>query len=176
MHSASKGIAKVEFALRWDPGPRDAPPHDLDVVAATYLGDAPQGAPDYVVHFDSRSPDGTINLNRDSHDGQGFGYDEVMTLELDRLAPRYGRVVVGVVIQQRAGRLTFGEVAQPGVRVREEYTDLVVEDFAGVAGSTAATVVEFLRDEAGEWRLLPALRGYDVDPADFPGVMGGPAS
>ncbi|MER6416677.1 acyl-CoA carboxylase subunit epsilon, partial [Streptomyces humidus] len=30
----------------------------------TYLADDPHGDPAYVVHFDSRSPDGTIYLNR----------------------------------------------------------------------------------------------------------------
>jgi len=81
----SKGIRKVEVALRWDPSPAGQPPADLDVVAGTYPAGDPYGDPSYVVHFDSRSPDGTIYLNRDSKDGKGFGYDEVMTLELERL-------------------------------------------------------------------------------------------
>ena len=38
------------------------------------------------MYFDSRSPDGTIYLDRDSRTGQGLGYDEVMTIELSRMA------------------------------------------------------------------------------------------
>ncbi|NED08647.1 TerD family protein, partial [Streptomyces sp. SID6648] len=82
-----------------------------------------------------------------SKDGKGFGFDEVMTLELERLDARYARVVVGVAIQQRTEDRTFADVAHPGLRIREGYTDLATEDFGGVRGATAATVAEFVRDE-----------------------------
>jgi len=81
------------------------------------------------VYFGSRSPDGTIYLNRDSKDGKGFGWDEVMTLELDRLDGRYARVVVGVLIQQRTESRTFAGVLNPGFRLREGYTVLTQGDF-----------------------------------------------
>jgi tellurium resistance protein TerD len=168
----NKGIAKVEVALRWDPSPFGAPPNDLDIVAATYRADDPYGKPAYLVHFDSRSPDGTIILNRDSRTGQGLGADEVMTLELDRLSPSYTRVVVGVAIQQGEGRKTFGDIANTGVRIREGYDELAKDDFAGISGSTAATVAEFVRDGAGEWSFRRSVRGFDADPASFAAIMG----
>ncbi|MFD8544373.1 TerD family protein [Streptomyces sp. NPDC059649] len=168
----SKGIEKVEVALKWDPSPMGTPDHDLDIVAATYTADAPHGDPAYLVHFDSRSPDGTINLNRDSRTGQGFGWDEIMTLELDRLSETYVRVLVGVAIQQGDDRIAFGEIANAAVRIRQGYTDLTSHDFAEVAQSTAATVAEFTRDEAGNWHFHAALRGFDAEPADFSRLMG----
>lgn len=119
-----------------------------------------------------RSPDGTITLHRDSRTGQGFGYDEAMTLELDRLAPRYARVVVGVAIQQGGGRLAFGDIANTGIRVREGYTDLLVHDFADVPDALAATVVEFTRDGAEGWAYRPISHGYDADPQTFATLLG----
>lgn len=172
MSGLSKGIRKVEVALKWDPSPAGQPPTDLDIVAAPYGTDDPYGAPAYVVHFDSRSPDGTIYLNRDSRDGRGFGWDEVMTLELERLSERYARVVVGVVIQQRYGHRAFGNVLGPGLRIREGYTVLAEDDFAGVLGATAATVAEFARDEAGNWVFRPGVHGFEDDPATFTRTMG----
>ncbi|WP_208034816.1 TerD family protein [Streptomyces cyanogenus] len=172
MTGFSKGIRKVEVALKWDPSPAGRPPTDLDIVAATFLSGAPYGAPAYLVHFDSRSPDGTILLNRDSTDGRGFGWDEVMTLELDRLNDRYARVVVGVVIQQRSGPRTFAHVLNPAVRVREGYTVLAEDDFGSVLGSTAATIAEFVRDDSADWTFRPGVRGFDEDPATFTQVMG----
>ncbi|OIJ64685.1 TerD family protein [Streptomyces mangrovisoli] len=168
----SKGIRKVEVALKWDPSPAGQPPTDLDIVAATYTSADPYGAPVYVVHFDSRSPDGTIFLNRDSKDGKGFGWDEVMTLELDRLDERYTRVVVGVVIQQRDADRTFVGVLNPAVRVREGWNVLAEDDFGAVLGATAATVAEFARDGSGGWALRPGVYGYEDDPALFTRVMG----
>jgi stress response protein SCP2 len=168
----SKGIRKVEIALRWDPSPAGQPPTDLDIVAGTYLADDPYGDPAYLVHFDSRSPDGTITLNRDSKDGKGFGWDEVMTVELDRLDARYARVVVGVIIQQRPGRRTFVSVLNPALRIREGYTELATDDFGGVLGSTAARIAEFVRGEGGAWGLHAGVHGFEDDPVAFTRTMG----
>ncbi|MFI6645115.1 TerD family protein [Streptomyces sp. NPDC050504] len=173
MSSVSKGIRKVEVALRWDPSPLGSPPHDLDVIAATYTTDDPAESPAYLVHFDSRSPDGTIYLNRDSRTGQGFGDDEVMTLELERLAPSYTRVVVGVAIQQGEGSTAFGDIAGLGFKIREGHTELYAHDFAALSASTAATLAEFTRDESGAWRFRETVRGYDADPDAFARTMGG---
>ncbi|GAU69610.1 tellurite resistance protein [Streptomyces sp. NBRC 110611] len=172
MNTFNKGIAKAEVALKWDPSPTGTPDHDLDIIAATYTSDAPHGDPAYLVHFDSRSPDGTINLNRDSRTGQGFGFDEIMVLELDRLAEVYSRVIVGVAIQQGAGRLVFGDIANAAVRIREGYTELAQHDFAVVAGCTAATVAEFARDGAGKWQFRADVRGFTTDPVAFARSMG----
>jgi tellurium resistance protein TerD len=174
MSGLNKGIHKVELALKWDPSPSGEPPTDLDIVAATYPASDPYGDPAYVVHFDSRSPDGTIYLNRDSLDGKGFGWDEVMTLEVERLDERYARVVAGVVIQQRSGRKTFVGVLNPAIRLREGYTVLAEDDFGGVLGATAATVAEFVRDGSGDWTFHPGVHGYDTDPTGFARVMGVP--
>ncbi|MEW2613319.1 TerD family protein [Streptomyces sp. NPDC047880] len=172
MDGLNKGLRKVEVAVRWDPSPAGQPSTDLDLIAATYLADDPHGAPAYVVHFDSRSPDGTITLNRDSKDGQGFGYDEVMTLELDRLDVRYARVVVGVVIQQHPAERTFVSVRNPGLRIREGYTILVEDDFGGALGARAATVAEFAREGSGPWAFHAGVRGFEGDPVDFTRTMG----
>ncbi|MFI9306854.1 TerD family protein [Streptomyces triculaminicus] len=172
MSSPNKGIGTVEVALRWDPSAGGEPAHDLDIIAATYHADDPYGEPAYLVHFDSRSPDGTITLNRDSRTGQGFGDDEVMTLELERLSSGYVRVVVGVAIQQRWGRRTFAEVANTAVRISEGRTALRVDDFGSVADATAATVAEFARDSSGAWGFRGTVNGFDADPATFARTMG----
>ncbi|ARX86955.1 MULTISPECIES: TerD family protein [Streptomyces] len=174
MSNIKKGLKKVEVGLRWDPSPLGTPSHDLDIVAATYTSEDLHGSPAYLVHFDSRSPDGTITLSRDSKTGQGFGYDEVMVLELERLAERYVRVVVGVAIQQPPEGRVFGDILNASVRIREGYTDLVEHDFAEVAGSTASVVAEFTRDQpGGPWTFRELLQGFDTDLASFTAVMGG---
>lgn len=172
MSSLNKGIEKAEVTLKWDPSPFGEPANDLDIIAATYTADDPYGRPDYLVHFDSRSPDGTIILNRDSRTGQGFGSDEVMTLELDRLASSYARVVVGVAIQQGGGRKTFGEIANTGIQILEGYTELASDDLTGVAGATAATIAEFVRTGPQVWEFRSLVRGFDADPDQFTRVMG----
>ncbi|UED86987.1 TerD family protein [Streptomyces profundus] len=172
MSPFNKGIETVEVTLRWDPSPADAPPHDLDLIAATYEEQAPHGVPAYLVHFDSRSPDGTITLTRNSATGVGFGSDEVLTLELDRLADNLTRVVVGVAIQQRHGRRTFGDIARPIIEVHEGHTSLAEDDLASVASSTAASIAEFIRDSSGNWAFRKVSRGFDTDPDGFATVMG----
>ena len=174
MSGLSKGIERVEARLKWDPSRLGAPPSDLDLIAGTYRAGAEHGEPAYLVHFDSRAPDGTMWLNRDSTDGKGLGFDEVMTLELDRLGAEYRRVVVGVVIQQGFGRLEFGAVANPAYQIVTGYTVLAEGGFAGVAGATAATLAEFTRADSGAWSFHELLRGYDADPDAFGPAMGRP--
>ncbi|MEE1798274.1 TerD family protein [Streptomyces sp. NPDC101062] len=171
MSSFNRGVSKIEVTLKWDPSPRGETPHDLDLVAATYTSDAPD-TPAYLVHFGSRSPDGTITLDRESRTGQGFGSDEEMTLELDRLGSDYRRVVVGVAIQQQGGRRTFGDVANASVRLAEGYTELSAHDFTAVDDATAATFAEFTRDGSGTWQFRPVLHGFDTDPQSFGALMG----
>ncbi|GAA0575831.1 TerD family protein [Streptomyces crystallinus] len=172
MTGFSKGLDKVDVALRWDPSPVGSPPHDLDVIAAVYTASDPYGSPAYLVHFDSRSPDGTVYLSRDSTTGKGFGDDEVLTLEFTRQPEAHARIVVGVVIQQRSGRLVFADVANPEVHIREGYTELARDDFSAVAHCTAATVAEFVRGQGGAWQFRPAVRGFDLDPDAFTAAMG----
>lgn len=172
MNAINKGIRKVEISLKWDPSPAGDPPTDLDLIAATYLASDPYGDPAYVVHFDSRSPDGTIYLNRDSQDGKGFGWDEVLTVELDRLDGRYARVMVGVAIQQRPDQRTFVSVINPALRIREGYTVMAEDDFGGVLGSTAATVAEFVREGSSTWEFHSGIHGFEDDPATFTASMG----
>ncbi|KPI14176.1 hypothetical protein OK074_2269 [Actinobacteria bacterium OK074] len=175
VNGLNKGIRKVELAVKWDPSPSGTPATDLDIVAATYSTSAPYGEPAYVVYFDRRSPDGTIFLNRDSTDGKGFGWDEVMTLELYRLDQRYARVVVGVAIQQSTGPKSFVSVLNPGLRIREGYNVLAQDDFGSVLGSTAATVAEFVREGDDKWVFHPGIHGFDdTDPTTFARVMGSP--
>ncbi|MGW0783061.1 TerD family protein [Streptomyces sp. NPDC002913] len=172
MSTPNKDIEKVEVRVKWDPSAFGEPANDLDIIAATYGADAPYGSPAYLVHFDSRSPDGTITLNRDSRTGQGFGFDEVMTLELDRLSDAYARVVVGVAIQQRDGHKTFGEIEHTAVQISEGYTSLAEDDFSRVATATAAVVAEFVRDASGTWGFRAAVRGFEGDPGSFAATMG----
>ena len=174
MSNLSKGIEKAEVQLLWDPSPLGMPDSDLDLLAATYFAHDPVGDPAYLVHFGSRAPDGTITLNRDSKTGKGLGPDEILTLELDRISRDYGRVVVGVAIQQRGGRMVFGDIAQPEVRVLEGYTRLADLDFSTVAWATAASVAEFVRGESGGWLFRPQMRGFDTDLNTFARTMGTP--
>jgi tellurium resistance protein TerD len=172
VHSFNKGTGKVEIQLKWDPSPLGAPDCDLDIIAATYRVNGPHGEPAYLVYFDSRSPDGTITLNRDSRNGQGLGVDELMTLELDRLGDEYGRVVVGVAIQQHSGRMVFADVLNPGFRIVEGYTELAAGDFGQVADATAAAVAQFTRNGSGEWEFTEFVRGFDTDANSFARTMG----
>ncbi|MFI1533266.1 TerD family protein [Streptomyces anandii] len=168
----TQGLGKVEVRLKWDPSAYGEPPRHLDIIATTYPVDDPYGRAAYVVHYDSRSPDGTINMSRHSRTGMGFGFVEVMVMEFDRLSPVYGRVVVGVAIHQDGGPRTFGDISNAGVVVVEGYRQLIADDFARVADATAATVAEFTRDSTGAWQLREMVRGFDSDPVLFTAEMG----
>ena len=172
MHGDGAGLGRVQVRLKWDPSPYGEPARHLDIVAATYAAGDPYGRPEYVVHTESRSPDGTITMTRHSETGLGLGFVEVMELEFERLSSAYGRVVVGVAIHQNSGPRTFGDLAHAGVQVVEGYRHLFADDFAGVADATAATIAEFTRDSSGAWHLTELIRGFDSNPTGFMAEMG----
>ncbi len=172
MGLTGNGLGKVAVRLRWDPSRLGQPPHHLDIIGATYSAEDPYGRPVYVVHYDSRSPDGTINMSRHSQTGQGFGFVEEMVLEFDRMAASYARVVVGVAIHQDGGPKTFGDISNAGVLVVEGYRELLADDFTHVADASAATVAEFTRSGSGDWELHEMIRGFDSDPVGFTAEMG----
>ena len=172
MSGVGEGLAKVEVRLKWDPSPYGEPPRHLDIISATYPADDPHGRPVYVVHYDSRSPDGTITMNRHSKTGMGFGFVEEMVLEFDRMSPAYGRVVVGVAIHQDGGPRTFADLTNAGVVVVERHRPLLADDFGSVSDATAATVAEFVRNAHGGWEFRELVRGFDSDPVPFAAEMG----
>ncbi|MFD0306704.1 TerD family protein [Streptomyces sp. NPDC127119] len=166
------GLDKVEVRLKWDPSPLGESPRHLDIVAATYAADDPFGEPVYLVHYNSRSPDGTINMSRHSQTGQGFGFVEEMSLEFDRLSSAYSRVVVGVVIHQEPDARTFADMSNAGILIVKDYQELLTDDFSGVAHAAATTLAQFTRDDSGHWTMHEMIRGSDSDPAVFMGEMG----
>ncbi|MBW8819391.1 MAG: TerD family protein [Streptomyces sp.] len=172
MRADGVGLGKVQVRLKWDPSPYGEPARHLDIVAATYAVGDPYGRPEYVVHTESRSPDGTITMTRHSETGLGLGFVEVMELEFERLSSAYGRVVVGVAIHQTGGPRTFGDLSHAGVLVVEGYRRLLADDFAGVADATAATIAEFTRDASGAWHAKELIRGFDSNPTGFMAEMG----
>ncbi|MEV5606383.1 TerD family protein [Streptomyces sp. NPDC052299] len=172
MTGIGTGLRKPEVKLKWDPSSWTEPARHLDIVAATYTQDTPHDTPANVVHTESRSPDGTITMLRHSETGLGLGFVEIMQLDLDRMHPSYGRIVVGVVIHQAAGRRIFGDITHAGVVIVDGYTELLADDFAQVADATAATVAEFVRDRDGQWQLHERVQGFDSDPTSFPYEMG----
>ncbi|MFI0510423.1 TerD family protein [Streptomyces sp. WSLK1-5] len=166
------GLGKVQVRLKWDPSPYGEPARHLDIIAATYPAGDPYGRPEYVVHTESRSPDGTINMTRHSETGLGLGYVEVMELEFERLSSAYGRVVVGVAIHQNGVPRTFGDLSHAGVLVVEGYRQLLSDDFATVADATAATIAEFTRDTSGAWHFAQLIHGFESNPTGFMAEMG----
>ncbi|WP_328748900.1 TerD family protein [Streptomyces sp. NBC_00285] len=172
MHAGGAGLGKVQVRLKWDPSAYGEPARHLDIVAATYAVGDPYGRPEYVVHTESRSPDGTITMTRHSETGLGLGYVEIMELEFARMPSAYGLVVVGVAIHQNSGLRTFGDLSHTGVLVVEGYRSLMTDDFAGVADATAATIAEFVRDGSGAWHLRELIRGFDSAPTAFMAEMG----
>ena len=80
--------------------------------------------------------------------------------------------MVGVAIHQRDGARPSGPVPRTEVVVAEGYAQLLSDDFAQVAGASAATVAEFTRDAAAQWHMRKALQGFDSDPVSFAAKMG----
>ncbi|GGR92583.1 hypothetical protein GCM10010269_34500 [Streptomyces humidus] len=79
---------------------------------------------------------------------------------------------MGVAIHQNTGPKTFGDLSNAGVLVVVGYAELLKNDFAKLAGATAGTVAEFVRDASGTWEFHEMVRGFGSEPIVFGTEMG----
>ncbi|CAM5625012.1 hypothetical protein SALBM217S_04274 [Streptomyces griseoloalbus] len=136
VNGLSKGIRKVEIALKWDPVASGQPPTDLDLVAAPYLA-TPLRQPRLPGALRQPLPYGTITSTvtaRTARARLGRGHDARTRAPRRALRARGGRRRHTAA----PGRRTFASVANPALRIREGYTVLAEDDFGTVPGATAA--------------------------------------
>ncbi|BAD59550.1 TerD family protein [Nocardia farcinica] len=90
------GLSFVTMGLGWDPADRSRwlrgrREIDLNAAALLFAGDA---LADVVYHEQLSSQDGAVRLLGDSTNGEGDGDNEIITLDLTRIAPAVTTVVL----------------------------------------------------------------------------------
>ncbi|WP_280260238.1 TerD family protein [Nocardia abscessus] len=146
-------LAHVTVALGWDPAARPRlfgrrEETDLNVAALLFAADR---LVDVVYHEQLSSTDGSVRLHGDSVTGEGAGDDEIISVDLSRLATEVTTVLF--LITSYTGR-TFDRIANAYCRVIDTVgrTQLARYDLTG-SGSHTGLVLGRVRRADGSWRF-----------------------
>lgn len=161
---AAPSLSKVDLCAGWDIAMGGA---DFDLDISVFLcnaaGKITSGAD--VVFYNNKAVPG-VTLNGDNRTGAGDGDDEIISIDLNAVAPSVNKIVCCVTIDQAvARRQTFGMVSNSYVRLvnkdnGNELCKFVLKDDCST--DTAVVFAELVRD-GGSWVFHTIGEGKQAD-------------
>lgn len=158
------GLSRFLLGLGWDTRKSDGADFDLD--ASAFLVDANgkvRSDADFIFFNQPAAADQSVVHQGDNLTGEGDGDDEVIVVDLSKIAADVDKVVIGVTIHEAETRKqNFGMVSNAFVRVVDEKSDEEVvrydlsEDFST---ETALVFGEIYRRD-DEWKFRAVGQGF----------------
>lgn len=157
-------LSKMLVGLGWDPRATDGAEFDLDASAFLLAANGKvRGDADFIFYNQLRSADGSVEHTGDNRTGEGEGDDEVVKVDLSRVASDVDKIVFTVTIHEAdARRQNFGQVSNAFIRIVNEITgtEVVRYDLAEDASTETAMVFAELYRHNGEWKFRAIGQGY----------------
>lgn len=158
------GLSKILVGLGWDARATDGADFDLDASAFLLAaGDRVRSDADFVFYGQLKATDGSVEHTGDNRTGAGDGDDEVIKVDLSRVAPDVQKIAVSVTIHEAdQRRQNFGMVQNAFIRVVDENSGREVtrydltEDYSV---ETALIFGELYRHNA-DWKFRAVGQGY----------------
>lgn len=157
LNKEAPGMTHIHAGLGWDTQQFAGADFDLDVMLFL-LGENEKVVSDqhFVFYNNLESPDGAVVHTGDNLTGEGEGDDEVVNLDLSRVAANVHKIVFTVNIHDAAQRKqNFGMVKNAFIRLVDKKNDQEIirydlsEDFSI---ETSIMVAEIYRRN-GEWKF-----------------------
>lgn len=162
----SPDLRSVNVGLGWELG-SGGQSYDLDVEAFMLGQDGRVVGDNWFVFYNQPvSPDGAVRSNGDSRDGRGGGDDEVISVNLDRLAQSVQRIVFVVTINEaKTYGYNFSNVRDAYVRIADADSgrELARFNLTEYYPSVCSMVVGELYRHNGEWKFNPVGDGTADD-------------
>jgi tellurium resistance protein TerD len=113
------GLSKILAGLSWDASAVDGVSADCDV--SVFMLDSTNKVPGekfFVFYNNLRSEDGSVQHMGDNRDGAGDGDDEVIEIDLSKVATEVAQILFAVTIHEAEQRgQDFGSVRNAAVRI-----------------------------------------------------------
>jgi tellurium resistance protein TerD len=157
-------LTKLLIGLGWDE--RATSGQDFDLDASAFVLNASgkvRGDHDFIFYNQLKSADGAVEHTGDNRTGLGDGDDEVIKVDLTRVAPDVDKIAITVTIHDAAARgQNFGQVANAFIRVVNEQTgaEVVRFDLAEDYSIETAMVFGEVYRHNGEWKFRAVGQGY----------------
>jgi tellurium resistance protein TerD len=168
LEKVAPGLTEVFVGLGWDTKITDSG-HDFDIDASVFiLGSNEKLLSDnhfiFYNNLTSPDPDKSVEHTGDNLTGLGYGDDEVIKVNLQKVPAEVQRIVMTVTIHEAQERQqNFGQVANAFVRVvnaqnKEEVARYDLSEDYSI--ETALIMAELYRKD-GEWRMNAVGAGYE---------------
>jgi tellurium resistance protein TerD len=157
-------LTSVAVALGWDTRTTTGADFDLDA-SALLCGENGKVVDDqHFVFFNNlQSPDGSVEHTGDNLTGEGEGDDEVINVDLSRMAAAVTKIVFPVSIYDAEARQqSFGQVVNAYIRIIDRATDteLARYDLTEDASTETAMIFGELYRLDAEWKFRAIGQGY----------------
>ena len=158
------GLSALKFGLGWDVRATDGAAFDLDgVVFLVGPTGKVRGDADFIFYNNLKSADGAIAHSGDNLTGGGDGDDEVVSVDLGKIAADVERVVMAVTIHEGEARhQNFGMVGKAYIRCVNAANDSEIARYdLSEDGSTESAMIfgELYRNGA-DWKFRAVGQGF----------------
>jgi tellurium resistance protein TerD len=160
------GLTNIKIGLGWDTNATDTGgSYDLD--ASVFLLDSTDKVTadsDFIFYNNLTSTDGSVVHQGDNLTGEGDGDDEVITVDLTKVDPKYTSFAITVTIDSaEAKNQNFGQVNNSYVRVLNASDDTELAKFELDEDYSSETAILFgtLYLKGGEWRFKAEGSGFN---------------
>ena len=158
------GLKAIFVGLGWDVRSTDGAEFDLDA-SAFLLGSAGKvrSDQDFIFYNQLTSRDNSVRHTGDNRTGEGEGDDEVIEIDLYKIAQDVDRISVTVTIHDAdTRRQNFGMVSNAYIRVvnREGGSEITRFDLSEDMSTETAMIFGELYRHSGEWKFRAIGQGY----------------
>ena len=165
LEKESPGIEAAFVGLGWDVKATDTGV-DFDLDASVFLvgeNEKIVSEKHLVFYNNKKSPDGSVEYMGDNKTGAGEGDDEVIIIDLRKIAPEVKKLVFTVTIYEAEKRKqNFGQVSNAYVRLVNVKTkdEVVRYDLDEDYSIETAMIMTEIYLKNGEWRMNAVGAGY----------------
>ena len=151
------GLNNIVAGLGWDPAIVNGHSVDLDLSLFMLGADGKLVADEYFIFYNNpTSPDGSTNYPGDSRGGEGEGDDEIINIELSRIAPTVEFLYFAVTIDQSEERgHNFGHVQNSYINIRNAADNSILCQYQLKENFTNedSLIIAAISRNGGDWHV-----------------------
>ena len=166
------GLKNIKVGLGWDANATDTGA-EFDLDASLFLvGKDGKVLSDshFIFYNNATSPDGAVVHQGDNRTGEGDGDDEVIEIDLSKVAPEVDKIIFTVTIDEADSRgQNFGQVNNSFIRILNQAGEVEITKYEldeDYSSETAINFGELYRKNNG-WNFKAVGAGFNKGLAGF---------
>ena len=166
------GLKNIKVGLGWDANTTDTGA-EFDLDASLFLvGKDGKVLSDshFIFYNNATSPDGAVVHQGDNRTGEGDGDDEVIEIDLSKVAPEVDKIIFTVTIDEADSRgQNFGQVNNSFIRILKQAGEVEITKYEldeDYSSETAINFGELYRKNNG-WNFKAVGAGFNEGLAGF---------